>query len=184
MNTETKGGVLRRITEAPIEITAPDGHVSLRQFSLEDSEEMFALIDSSRDHLSQFGDETAAKYPTLASFQDSITNPSNPQRLRFGIRNRAGQLVGSINLTPEKLDPTTGEIGYYLGKYETGNGYAVAAVRALSDYAFTKRGYETLYGVVAAGNKDSVKVLENAGFEADERVSNEFETYLFKLKHR
>lgn len=183
MNTETKGG-LRPFPTPPIEIAAPDGHVSLREFSLEDSEEMFALIDSSRDHLSQFGDETAAKYPTLASFQDSITSPSNPQRLRFGIRNREGQLVGSINLTPEKLDPTTGEIGYYLGKGKTGNGYAITAVKALCDYAFTKRGYETLYGVVVAGNVDSVKVLRNAGFEVDTRVSNELETYLFKQKHR
>ncbi len=56
----------------PIEIASSDGEVVLRQFTLEDAEEIFKLIDGNREHLSQFGDDTAGKYPTLDSVRESL----------------------------------------------------------------------------------------------------------------
>ena len=62
--------------------------ISLRQFSPADTNAIFELIDRNRGHLSQFGDETAAKYPTGKSVLDIITNPKNPGKLRFGMREK------------------------------------------------------------------------------------------------
>ena len=183
MTTEQKDGSIlidSNNDSQPIEIQSSDGEVTLRQFSLEDAEELFALIDSSREHLSQHDDETASKYPDIESIRDSIKTPANPQRLRFGIRNKDGVLVGSINLTPKKDDPVVGEVGYYLGASHTGHGYTTSALRALTDYAFDTLGYEKLFGQVAEANVPSIKVLQKVGYE--ERKREDGEVYLYKDK--
>jgi len=149
----------------PIEILSPDGNIVLRQFTQQDSEEIFALIDRNRNHLSQNGDDTADKYPTLETVRESIEHPKNPKRLRFAIRNRERQLVGSINLTPDENDPTQGEIGYYLSAEFQRQGYMGKAVTALTDYGFSVLNYETIYGDVAEGNIASVSVLLKAGYK-------------------
>ena len=84
---------------APIEIHSPDGDLTLRQFTPSDAQELFGLIDSNREYLSQFGEPTSHKYPTVESVLDSIQTPRNPNKLRFGMRDNKGKLVGSINLT-------------------------------------------------------------------------------------
>lgn len=165
---EVKAGQRKEI---PLEITSDD--VVLRQYTLEDAREAFALIDGNREHLSQFGDRTAAKYPTLESFEENIRNPENPDKLRFGVRNRDGVLVGTINLIPDGVNARSGVIGYYLGKEFRGKGYMTVSVRLLTEYAFNVLNYGELCGMVVLGNNASVKVLERnkyifAGIEGNE----------------
>lgn len=153
------------LPKTPIELVSPDGEVVLKQFTLQDSEEIFELIDTNRNHLSQFGDDTSEKYPTLEAVKKSIETPSNPKRLRFAIRNKQGQLVGSVNLTPDESDPTQGEIGYYLDAEFQRQGYMGRAVQTLTDYGFSSFDYKTIYGDVAEGNTASVNVLLKAGYK-------------------
>ncbi len=150
------------ITTNPLEIRSIVQGVSLRQFAPSDARTIFELIDGNRDHLSQFGDETATKYPTEKSVLDSITNPKNPNKLRFGIWDN-GKLVGSINLTPD--EEHRAEVGYYLGSKFTGKGYMGRAVITLVEYVFSELEYETLFGNVHPDNKNSQNVLSKAGFE-------------------
>lgn len=148
-----------------VEISSPDDVIILKPFTLADVKEIFELIDRNRDHLSQNGEDTAEKYPTLESVEKSISNPSNPKRLRFAIRNFEGELVGSINLTPLDSKPKKGEIGYYLGGEFTGKGYASRAVEALTNYGFNNLGYEEIFGMVANTNIPSLNVLKKAGYK-------------------
>ncbi len=161
-------------TGRPLEITSTDGTITLRQYSLKDAKAAFALIDKNREHLAQFGDRTGVKYPTLESFEESIRNPKNVNRLRFGIWNSKDELVGSINLTPDADNPRRGEIGFYLGGEFQGNGYMKRAVQALTDYAFKKLNYSQIYGKVAVGNEHSVRVLMKNGYFGS--VKKEVET--------
>jgi len=154
-----KSNIQRRL-----EIISTDGTIILKQYALEDAKEAFALIDRNRKHLSQFDDKTADKYPTLESFEESIRNPKNVNRLRFGIWNTNGVLVGSINLTPDADNPKRGEIGYYLGGEFQHNGYMEKATRTLTYYAFNKLNYEELYAKVTIGNETSAKVLKKSGY--------------------
>lgn len=156
-----------------IEIRATDGSLTLRQYTIKDAREAFALIDRNREHLSQFGDTTAAKYPTLKSFEDSIKHPENPKRIRFGVWNNRGVIVGTINLTPDSDNPKRGEIGFYLGKEFQGKGYMTKAVRLLTDYAFDSLGYEEVWGKVTVGNLASVGVLERNGYAESGTVEEE-----------
>ena len=132
----------------PIEIVSSDGGIVLRQFTLRDSEEIFALIDR-----------------TLQSVRESIEHPKNPERLRFAIRNKERQMAGSINLTPYEKGSTRGEVGYYLGSEFQKKGYMVKAVEILTNYGFDFLNYKIIYGDIAEGNISSEKVLLKAGYQ-------------------
>ena len=151
------------ITSNPLEIRSQELGISLKQFTPEDAGAIFLLIDRSGGHLSQFGDETASKYPTEKAVLDSITNPKNPKKLRLGVWD-AGTLVGSINLIPDAGGEQKAEIGYYLGGEFTKKGYMGRALRILVDYAFGELDYESLFGNVHPDNQKSQKVLLKAGF--------------------
>ena len=174
----TEGGVIIN----PLEIVSSDGEVSLRRYAPQDAEAAFDLIDNNREHLSQFGEDTPAKYPTLESLRESILHPRNPNRFRFGLRNRAGILVGTINLTPDESDPQKGEIGYYLGAQFQGHGYMSRAVEAITDYAFKNLGYTSLFGSVAPENTDSIRVLEKNAYTRS-GVGPKGKVILAKVKH-
>jgi RimJ/RimL family protein N-acetyltransferase len=150
--------------ENSLRIISNDGKVTLKLYTLADAKEAFDLIDRNRSHLSQFGDITADKYPTLECFKQSILNLKDPNKLRFGIRNSDGILVGSINLAPDNHNFGSCEIGYYLGREFQGHGYMTRAVKALEDYAFDALGYREIRAVVREGNEASSKVLLRCGY--------------------
>jgi ribosomal-protein-serine acetyltransferase len=147
-----------------LEIVSVDGEITLREYAIEDAEEAFALIDRNRDFLSQNEEPTSINYPTLKSFQESILHPKNPKKKRFAIVNEEEVIVGSINLAPDETDARVGEIGYYLGEEFQKHGYAVRAIKTLTDYAFQNLGYIRLFGSVAPKNPRSIKALEKNGY--------------------
>jgi RimJ/RimL family protein N-acetyltransferase len=149
----------------PIELVSSDGEIRLKQYTPEDARAAYNLIRFNERHLSQFGDTTGSKYKDEDDFRKSITDPENPDKLRFGIWNKDGRLVGSINLTPDKENPTVGVIGYYLARMDTGKDITRRAVETLTDYAFNQKGYTELIGNVHKNNVGSAKVLHNVGFQ-------------------
>jgi len=156
-----------------IEIKSKNYLVNLKTFVVDDAPEIFSLINRNREHLSQFGDETSHKYPNLESVVSNITNPKKPTRRRFAIRNQNKELVGSINITPDVGDPTSAEIGYYLGSEYTGKGYMSESVKTLTDYAFNNLGCKRIYGKVVIGNTASSNVFKKCGFIETDRNEKE-----------
>jgi RimJ/RimL family protein N-acetyltransferase len=146
--------------DSRIEILRPPSlRVSLYQFIPDDAQEIFNLIDASRLHLSQPGVDTT-KHPAVQSVLDSITNPSNPKRLKFAIRDKQNRLVGSISLTPDEDDSSLAEIDYYLGVQYTGQGYMTEAAFLLTCYAFIELGYMTVHADVYPDNIKATEVLK------------------------
>lgn len=163
---------MERKIRKTIEILVGSTGIRLKQFTASDSQAIFQLIDRNRSHLSQFGDTTAEKYKTIESVEESISNPKNPERLRFGIWDN-GILVGSINLTPDNDDETKGEIGYYLGSEFTGKGYMIKTVTTLTEFAFKNLRYKEIYGKVHKDNIGSQKVLLKSGFIENDSVDGD-----------
>lgn len=147
----------------PLELIV-DGELTLRQFCLENAPAIFALIDGSRAHLSQYGEDTADKYLTLQDVEHSISSPPNPDRLRLGIWD-GESLVGSINLTPD--GPGAAAIGYYVGAHCEGKGYVTRAVRRLLEYGHGPAGYVRVYAYVLRQNFRSRAVLDRTGFRLE-----------------
>lgn len=147
----------------PIHISTERPDVVLRQYVPQDAGAIFSLIDSSREHLSQFGEETAAKYPDVESVLVSITDNPQPNKLRFGIW-RSDVLVGSINLTPFSRGPG-GQMGYYIGAPYLRQGFATTAARACVNYALYTLWWRSLHARAHRDNRASQEVLRRAGLE-------------------
>jgi ribosomal-protein-alanine N-acetyltransferase len=162
-----------------IEIEGPGG-MSLKQFVPEDAQIIFDLIDEDRDHLSQFGDETADKYKTVEDVRSSIEEPKNPDKLRFGIWDDAS-MVGSINITTAERYGSIAEIGYWVGAEHTGHHYAQHATEILTEYAFDNLGVDCIMATVAIGNDASMKTLERAGFKFVGLTPEKPEAWEFRL---
>ena len=137
--------------------------VTIQKFSMSDATDIFGLIDRNRDHLSQYEEETAIKYPTLRSVVESLANPK-PRRRRYAIRNGDGMYVGTINMQTHQNNSHIAEIGYYLGSEFQGNGYMVDAARTLTDHAFRDLDVHLMYGLVHPDNIGSQRVLERSGY--------------------
>ncbi len=135
----------------------------LKQFTPEDAQVIFDLIDRNREHLSQNGDQTSEKYPTLESVLESITHPSNPNRLRFGIWEN-GTYVGTINLTiQETQEGKEAEIGYYLGKEFEGRGYMTKAAKRIVQYSLDELQLNEVHAWLNRNNSRSAETIKRAG---------------------
>lgn len=144
---------------APKEIPIGEGAV-LREVYPSDSQAMFDLIDRNRPHLSQHGDDTAKKYPTIEKMTERNENQTDYE-YRFNIWD------GDVNVGFAKLTRHAGmpiEVGYYLGAEFQGKGYATKAVAALTDYAIESLHFGAVMAKVAKTNNASLAVLQRAGF--------------------
>lgn len=151
-----------------LNLATDNPQVVLRQLTVEHASAYFEAVEANRTHLSQFGDKTAANYPTLQSVIDSIITPANSDRLRMGVWDN-DTFVGTVNLTPDE-DGKAAEVGYWTDSRYLRRGYATLAARALSHYGLEH--YETVYAHVSTEetedgervNQKSVEVLKKAGF--------------------
>lgn len=177
-------GVESISTQQPLEIKSANSHVSLKQYTIGDAQDIFALIDRNRPHLSQFTDKTSFKYKTLEDVEKSILKPKpkDKNKLRFTIRNEDNVLVGTVNLKPDSHKKDKAEIGYYIGKEFTytltGKNYIDEAVKLLTDFAFKNMGLNEIVAVVDQGNVASEKVLRRCGFDIKE---NDQESITYNL---
>lgn len=152
--------------------------ISLRRVLPEHSQAMFALIDRNREHLSQFGDVTAVKYPTLDEVQKRNLSQT-PDEYRYGIWDK-DILVGFVKMT--KITDTKMEVGYWLGAEFQGKGYMTKAVVALTRFATDNLGSGTILAKVVKANKASIKVLERAGYCLVREDPDEPNEVIFEFK--
>jgi RimJ/RimL family protein N-acetyltransferase len=138
--------------------------VVLRQLEPIDAAPLSDLIGRNQLHLSQFGDDTAQKYPDYESVLRSIEHARDPSRLRFGIWD-GDTLVGSANLTPWPVDHSLVALGYWTGTEFTRRGYAVTAAKALCRYAFDMLRCRCVVAYTHLANRPSQGVLRAAGFD-------------------
>lgn len=148
------------VSAQPLEIPVRNG-VCLRELTLEDAPDLFELIHESGNHLRQYDDNTADKYPTIEAVQDKYRE-EDPLVKRFGIWEE-DSLVGFIKLTHET--PVFAEVGYWMGAAHTGKGYMVDAVRALCIQAVHRWGYDEVIATTHPDNRKSQSVLTRAGFK-------------------
>jgi [ribosomal protein S5]-alanine N-acetyltransferase len=76
-----------------------------------------------------------------------------------------GAATGGIGLTlAEDIHRRTAELGYWLGEEYWGRGIASAAVRAVTEYAFSHHDLVRIWAGVFAWNPGSMRVLEKVGY--------------------
>lgn len=86
----------------------------------------------------------------------------------FVSRNADGALTGGITLSNVRRGVAQmGSVGYWCGKPFTRHGHTLAAVRALSDFAFRSLGLHRLEAACIPDNAPSRRLLAKAGFEEE-----------------
>ncbi|WP_296385113.1 GNAT family protein [Winogradskyella sp.] len=84
------------------------------------------------------------------------------------------ELAGLIYIKELDWDKKQGEFAYCIGYTFEGQGLTSKAINALSKYAFSDLGLETLQIIAHKDNLPSVKVAKNNHFEWQRTLKNEF----------
>jgi ribosomal-protein-serine acetyltransferase len=128
--------------------------------SADDIDAYYALVDTNRDHLTQYGDYSTMRSATRVSVSEELMNAS-ADRTRMGLWNDDA-LIGRIDL--HEKEPGKFVLGYWLGSSYTGHGYATIACRAIIAYAGEAMDASEIYAGVTKGNTPSEALLARLGF--------------------
>jgi len=150
-----------------LELTTSGKGVLLLEFIPQDARTLFELIKNNRDHLSQWDDETASKYPDFGSVLRNITHPKNPDKIRLGIWADGGVLAGTINITPKGSHAS--EIGYWVGREFCSRGLATIATKAVIQYGKRLVHTDEMIASAHLDNLASQRVLLKAGMSETRR---------------
>ena len=98
-----------------------------------------------------------------AFFADCNENWKNMKSPVYAIWKNDGTFVGCCDFHNVEYENRSAEIGYWLDKKHTGNGYVTEAVKALED-DFFKRGFNRITLIMDTANKACEKVAIRRGY--------------------
>ena len=88
-------------------------------------------------------------------------------RPAFGMADPDGALCGLIDLRISAVDPGCAEVGYVVGQWARGSGFATAATRAICGWGFEALGLERIEWRAFPEHEGSRRVAEKAGFSIE-----------------
>ena len=141
-------------------------NLELRTLIPENAEEIFSVIDKSRDNLRQWLpwiDETKSPEDIRATIQRWEQNIKDKSGYTFGIF-QGGNYIGNIGVHNVNLISDSAQIGYWLSPEWQGKGIMTDCVRALTDYAFNELNLNSVHISCADANKKSRAVPERLNF--------------------
>lgn len=127
--------------------------ISLTKLSSFHSNDLYALIDRSRESLRNL---VWAAEATLNSTYDFLATKASSDDVVYGIY-RDRELVGVLELRDKDANF---ELGYWLGSSYRGNGIMVQAVKPLVQKVSP---YKPVVAHIRAGNRASMSVLTRSG---------------------
>jgi ribosomal-protein-serine acetyltransferase len=142
-----------------------DDEASIRTYTPDDAEELFALVEANRDRLEAWM-PWAERTRSPADTRDFIERSLASDHLEANGIWVEGRTVGTIGLTIDHL-VNAGELGYWIDAGHEGRGLVTKASRAFLDHAF---GVLKLHRVaLRAGveNRRSRAVAERLGFREE-----------------
>jgi RimJ/RimL family protein N-acetyltransferase len=143
-----------------IELRTGDPSLSLRELTVAQADEYYALIDRNRSHLTQFGNYEEEGRATLKWVKTALACPA--AGLRFGIWHDA-TLVGQAELAHRSRSSFA--VAYWLGREHLGRGLMSQAILRLMEYARERLGATAFFAGVTHGNAKSTAVLLGLGYE-------------------
>jgi len=137
-----------------------------------DADELFALIDSNREHLARwmpFVGQTRSAADSLAFIQAAVRQHEENRSLQMAIV-QEGRIVGVAGFHRIDWTARTTSIGYWLAEAHQGAGTMTLAVRALVDYAIRVLGLRRVEIRAGVENRRSRAIPERLGFHEDGTV--------------
>ncbi|MDY0404150.1 GNAT family protein [Virgibacillus sp. 179-BFC.A HS] len=146
-----------------------DEDITLRLLNFDDTDELFGLIDTSRDHLRQWMpwlDTTKEPEDSKQFIDSAYQSYANRQSLIAGIFYR-GRLAGMVSFNSLDWANRIGSVGYWIAQNYQGKGIMTRSVRGLVDYGFHVLGLNRIDIRAAYGNKKSRAIAERLGFRQE-----------------
>ena len=146
--------------------------LSLRLLSGLDADELFILIDESRDYLREWLpwlDDTRNVSDSRTFIKQSMTLFNNRVGLTFGIFFK-GELVGVGGFNEYVWKKKIGYIGYWLGERYQGNGIMTQVISSLTRYGFNELALNRLDIRAATGNLKSRAIPERLGYTLEGHI--------------
>jgi ribosomal-protein-serine acetyltransferase len=141
----------------------------LRLLEARHATEVFALVDSNREHLREFlpwVDDTRSLEDTIGFRRASLEKFARNQGFDAGIFEH-GKLAGVIGLHEIAWSHRHTSLGYWLGAAFQGRGLMTRAVAAVLKHCFEELGLHRVGSGAATGNLRSNAVLVRAGFKPE-----------------
>jgi len=163
------------LLDLPTEFDSP--RLKLRCYRPGDGAEYFRALQSNGDHLYEFLPPNLEAVRSAENAEVVIRRLMAEWHLRslfiFGVWEQAtGDYVGETYLANADWHVPCIELGYFVVKDKTGQGFASEAARATLDYAFERLGVIRVELQCAADNKASMGVAERCGFIFEGRMRN------------
>lgn len=137
---------------------------TLRDFSENDIDRLIEILND--DAVTQY---LSTKIPSPYTRNDAIwwVNEGSNSELIKAI-SVDGILVGCIGINPGEFEyERSGEIGYWLARSYWRRGITSAAIRQLSEYAFSHTNMVRLFASVFSSNIPSMQLLLKSGFQQE-----------------
>ncbi len=140
--------------------------IRLRPVEIDDAELLYAIENDAEE----WGTSIHLTPRSLFFLREYVRNSSNDffidKQLRLVIERASGnEVAGIVDLFDYDIVCSKAEIGIFILKQYRENGYATAALRLLSRYAFTYLRLSQLYSYVDVGNTKALALFKRAGFE-------------------
>lgn len=145
-------------------IVVEDG-ISLKQLRLEDSQELFEVIDKNRDYLAKW--LPWPQYNKVTSDSEAFIS-NNLEKRRTGAEYGYGILIEGKICGHTSLmhlnDDKTPEIGYWISEDVSGQGITSRVARTLTDFGLGELGLEEIVIRADSNNIGSNRVAEKIGY--------------------
>jgi RimJ/RimL family protein N-acetyltransferase len=142
--------------------------VVLRSYRPTDAQVVWAAIEESRPSLARWVPDIGRRR-SMAEVEHALAGLTHDQdrgaRLIFGVWERgSGQFLGEVGLY--EFDPGTGrgEVGYWIRRTASRQGYATQALSTLLTYAKAELGLHRFEAHIASDNAASRRLAERLGF--------------------
>jgi [ribosomal protein S5]-alanine N-acetyltransferase len=149
------------------------GSIEMRQISSEDIKPFYQYITH----------ENITRFLASADIPDSFESAGRElmywgrlhslrSSVYWAISLKSGQIIGTCGFNYWNQGQKRTEISYDIDHNYWGKGFATAAVRAMTDFAFLKMQVKRIQATVAVHNLASIKVLEKVGYQREGMMSN------------
>jgi ribosomal-protein-serine acetyltransferase len=145
-----------------------DDELSLRLFNVDDAEEFFNLIISSKPHLREwlgwldYVEKVEDTVETIKSrLQGLVETGGYPKSVAIVYK---GQIAGTIGFNDINKGSKIGTIGYWLGEGFQGKGIMTKVLKSFVNFGFKELGLNRIEVSIAVENKRSRALAERVGF--------------------
>lgn len=143
-----------------------DNETELRTFEMQDADELYALVDTNREHLYRWMgwvDTTTSVEQMRAFIHYSQERQIQENGFNTGIFHQ-GRLVGVIGFHYVDHEDGKTEIGYWLAASMQGKGLMTRACHTMVDYPFRELGLNRVEIQIATDNMRSRAIPARLGF--------------------